>query len=451
MEEEINDLKEAGGEAIQKMSFDHWAYDWFLKIGVEKDYAQYLTVALDLVLLLIIALVVDLIIRKVILSFVKRYVKKSKNEYDDIFLEKRVFAGLGHIVPALIVYNTLPYILDGVALSASLVQKGITIYIIVVFLMVVARFLRAVEYIGLRTTRFQGKPISSYIQVFILVSYIVGGVFIVSMLVGKSPLAIITAFGAATAVILLIFRDTILGLVASIQISANDMVRLGDWVSMDKYGADGDVIEINLTTVKVRNWDKTITTVPTYAFISDSFKNWRGMQTMGVRRIKRALYIDLSTVKFVDDDLRNRFKKYERVREYVGKRQQEIDTYNQERNVDKEELLNGRHMTNLGVFRRYALAYLEEHPKIDQKETVMVRQLQPTETGLPLEVYCFSSDIAWENYEGIQSDIFDHLIAAASKFELRIFQNPTGADFNRIGGYPNDEKPQKAEELKEEE
>ncbi len=432
MEDEIEDLKEVKDQAMESLTLEHWAYDWFMELGASQDMANYLTIALDLVLLFLIAFVVDFIGRRVILSFVRSYVKKSKNEYDDVLYDKKVFTSLAHLLPAAIIYYALPYILEDLAISIVLIHKIITIYMIVVVLTVIARFLRAVEYIGLRTTRFQGKPISSYIQVFILLSYIVGGVLIISMLVGKSPLTIITAFGAATAVLLLVFRDAILGLVASIQISANDMVRLGDWVSMDKYGADGDVIEINLTTVKVRNWDKTITTVPTYAFIADSFKNWRGMETMGVRRIKRALHIDLSTVSFVDDEMRSRFIKFERIRGYVEKRQQEIDAYNKAQKVDKNELLNGRHMTNLGMFRRYALAYLEEHPKIDQKETVMVRQLQPSETGLPLEIYCFSSDIAWVNYEGIQSDIFDHLIAAAPKFGLRVFQNPSGADFGRL-------------------
>ncbi|MGB0176103.1 MAG: mechanosensitive ion channel family protein [Owenweeksia sp.] len=417
---------------MKQFNLEHWARDWFLEQGISEESASYLTLTLDVVLLIAISLLADFITRRVILGFVSSYVKRSKNDYDDIFLEKKVFTGLAHLAPALIIYYSLPWLLDDIALPIGLFQKLVSIYMIVIFLVVVARFLRSLEYIGLRTERFEGKPISSYIQVFILTSYIIGGILIISMVIGRSPLTILTAFGAATAVILLIFRDTILGLVASIQISANDMVRLGDWVSMDKFGADGDVIEINLTTVKVRNWDKTITTVPTYAFIADSFKNWRGMQAMGVRRIKRSINIDISSIQFVSDDMRDRFLKYERVRDFIKQRQSEIDQYNSETKADKSELINGRHMTNIGVFRRYALRYLEEHPKIDQKETVMVRQLQPTEEGIPLEIYAFSSDIAWVNYENIQSDIFDHLIAAVSKFDLRIFQNPSGADFKSL-------------------
>ncbi|HAD96599.1 MAG TPA: mechanosensitive ion channel protein MscS [Cryomorphaceae bacterium] len=417
---------------MKKFNLEHWAREWFLEQGVSEQAASYMTLALDVLLLIIISFIADFITRRIILGFVSSYVKRSKSEYDDIFLEKKVFTGLAHLVPALIIYYSLPWLLDDIAIPVALFQKLVSIYMIVIFLMVIARFLRSLEYIGLRTERFEGKPISSYIQVFILTTYIIGGILIISMIIGRSPLTILTAFGAATAVILLIFRDTILGLVASIQIAANDMVRLGDWVSLDKYGADGDVIEINLTSVKVRNWDKTITTVPTYSFIADSFKNWRGMQSMGVRRIKRSINIDISSIQFVSEEMRDRFMKYERVKDYVKQRQSEIDQYNSEAKVDKSELINGRHMTNIGVFRRYALRYLEEHPKIDQKETVMVRQLQPTEEGLPMEIYAFSNDIAWVNYENIQSDIFDHLMASVSKFDLRIFQNPSGADFKSL-------------------
>lgn len=420
---------------MKDFTLDNWIKNWLLENGLSQNSAFYLTLAIDVTVLLIICLIVDFIASRVVLNMVKSYVKKSRNTYDDIFLEKKVFQTLAHLLPAIIFWYSLPVIFQNVDVSLGWLRRGVTIYMIIMVLIVASRFLRSIEYIGLRSPRFHGKPVSSYVQVFLIVTYIVGGIFILSMLIGKSPLAILTAFGAATAVVLLIFRDTILGLVASIQISANDMVQLGDWVSMDKYGADGDVIEINLTTVKIRNWDKTITTVPTYAFISDSFKNWRGMQSMGVRRIKRSLNIDLSSVQFVTDEMRNRFCRYDRIKDYVTERQKEIDNYNLEAGVNKEELINGRHMTNLGVFRRYALNYLMENPKIDQKETIMVRQLQPTETGIPLEIYAFSNDIAWVNYENIQSDIFDHLIAAASKFDLRIFQYPAGSDLkllNRI-------------------
>lgn len=413
-------------------NINHWANDWLAAKGFEASTISYITLGIDILVVLLVSFVVDFIARRLILSYVTRYVNRSKNKYDDVFLEKKVFHGLAHIIPAVIIWNSLPWVFDGVDFSINLLHKAIIIYIVVLITGVTSRFLRAAEYIGLHSKRFEGKPISSYIQVGRIVLYIAAAIVIISMVVGKSPIAILTAFGAATAVILLIFRDSILGLVASIQISSNDMVKLGDWVSMDKYGADGDVIEINLTTVKVRNFDKTITTVPTYAFISDSFKNWRGMQSVGVRRIKRSINIDISSIKFVTNEMRDRFKTFARVSQYVVERQAEIDAYNEETGADTSELINGRHMTNIGVFRRYALNYLMAHPKIDQNETVMVRQLQPTEKGLPLEIYCFSSDIAWVNYENIQSDLFDHLLAAAERFELQIFQNPSGSDFRQL-------------------
>lgn len=413
---------------MEEFNLEHWAHDWFLEQGLNSTWASYLTLAIDVLFLLAVSLLVDFIVRRIILRIVKAYVDRSKNKYDDVFYEKRVFQSLGHIIPAIIVYNSIPWVFDGVNVSTEFLQKLVTVYVVINITITVNRFLKALQDIGHNMARFEGKPVNSIVQVFVIINYIISVVLILSLLIGESPLTILTGFGAATAVILLIFRDTILGLVASIQISANDMVRLGDWVSMEKYGADGDVIEINLTTVKVRNWDKTISTVPTYAFISDSFKNWRGMENLGVRRIKRSINIDLNTIQFVDDTMRKQFMKYEIVIDYLTERQQEIDSYNNEKGVDKSELLNGRHMTNVGVFRAYALHYLLKHPKIDQNETIMVRQLQPSEKGLPLEVYAFSNDIAWVNYENIQGDIFDHLISAVPKFGLKLFQNPTGGD-----------------------
>ena len=416
----------------EDINIDHWAHDWFLAKGISENVASYLTISLDIIILVLASAILDFIARRVILRTVKTYVKKSKNEYDDIFLEKKVFNALAHLFPAALTYYFIPYIFDDLSAYIGILQKGIIIYMVVIFLTVITRFFRSLEEIGLSSKRFEGKPVSSYIQLFILISYIVGIIFVLSMVIGKSPETILAGFGAATAIVLLIFRDTILGLVASIQISANDMVKLGDWVGLEKYGADGNVIEINLTTVKIKNWDKTITTVPTYAFISDSFKNWRGMESTGVRRIKRHIYIDVSSVKFVDKEMLDKFSNYERISDYLKDRQNEINKYNNEKQIDKSQIVNGRHMTNIGIFRNYALKYLEEHPKIDQKETVMVRQLQPSEKGIPLEVYAFSNDIAWVSYENIQSDIFDHLIAAVKMFDLEIFQNPTGSDFGKL-------------------
>lgn len=418
---------------MKDFNLEHWAYDWFTARGASSDWASYLTLGVDVIILFIVSGIADFITKRVILAFVKSYVKRTKNTYDDVFLDKKVFDSLSHIVPALIIYNSIPWLFDDTGISILWLQKIITIYLIAVMGLVVYRFLKALEYLGLHSSKFDGKPVSSYIQVFTILNAVVVGVLILSQLVGKSPATILTAAGAATAVVILVFRDSILGLVASIQISSNDMVKLGDWVSMDKFGADGNVIEINLTTVKVKNWDKTITTVPTYAFISDSFKNWRGMENTGVRRIKRSINIDLNSVAFADQKQLEKFDNYQLIKDYIADKNKEIEEHNAKRGADKKEWINGRHMTNIGVFRAYILSYIQNHPNIDQKETVMVRQLQPTDTGIPLEIYAFSNITAWVSYEGIQSDIFDHIMASAKFFDLKLFQSPAGSDFQRLG------------------
>lgn len=409
--------------------FEHWATGWVEGLGLQPWAVQFITLVIDSSLLIIGALIGAWLSRKVFLRIIKGIISRSKNTYDDYLLEHRVFDQLAYIVPVYIVKLLAPRVFIYFPQMGVFVERLATIIIIVILMVAVSRFLRAMGDLGSQLSWLKDKPVRSFVQVFNIVNYVIGGIVVVSFLIGTKPLNILGAFGALTAVLLLVFKDTILGLVASIQISANDMVKIGDWVSMDKYGADGDVTEINLTTVKVRNWDKTITTVPTYAFISDSFKNWRGMQSIGARRIKRSLMIDINTIRFLDSDLKANLSRVYFLREYIENRQQEIDEHNSSLDFDREILINGRNMTNLGVFRQYALTYLKNHPKVHQGETIMVRQLQPTEHGIPLEIYCFSNDIAWVNYENIQSDIFDHLLASIKQFDLRVFQDPSGYDF----------------------
>lgn len=422
------------------MELQHWAHDLFLEIGASEGLAKDLTLGLDILIILLVSVVADIVARRVIMRIVHRIVQRTKNDWDDIFYEQKVFKALGHILPALIISYSTDFVLGDFPKVLELIDEWVFIYIIVMISLTVSRTLRATQHIAQRSSYFEGKPVASFMQLFTIVNYIVAAVLILSQLIGKSPLTVLGAFGAGTAVLLLIFRDTILGLVASIQLSMNDMVRLGDWISMEKYGADGDVIEINLTTVKVKNWDKTITTIPTYAFVSDSFKNWRGMSNSGVRRIKRHILIDTNSIRFVDEPLLEKVKRYQIVRQYVDQRLKEINDYNEKNQVDKSSNINGRHMTNIGVFRQYAAEYIKRHPLVNDQETLMVRQLQPTETGLPLEIYCFSSTTAWVAYEGIMSDIFDHLLAAAPHFEIAIFQSPSGSDFSQLAGVSNLER-----------
>ena len=302
-------------------------------------------------------------------------------------------------------------------------------YLIIAGLVIVLAMLKVFEYVVAKSPVFADKPVASYFQLARIILYVTSGVLVFSVLLGKSPLYFLSAFGAISAIILLIFKDTILGLVASVQISSNDMVRVGDWVEMPKFNADGDVVAINLNTVKVQNFDKTITSIPTYYFITDSFKNWRGMQESGGRRIKRSLYINVRTIKFVDPETRERYKKYQLITDYVTQRQQQIEAFNKDRQIDTSELINGRRMTNIGVFRHYVEHYLRSLSTIRDDLTLLVRHLPVQDRGLPIEVYCFTNTTKWAEYESIQADIFDHLLAAAEYFDLEIYQQPSGSDF----------------------
>ncbi|MHC5000437.1 MAG: mechanosensitive ion channel family protein [Planctomycetota bacterium] len=364
----------------------------------------------------------------------------SKTQWDDALAKHHVFALLSHLVPAIIIYFFAPDFVINMQLAA-------VIYMIIIGMLVINAFLSSVVDIY-RTYEFARRtPIRGFMQVVKIVVFIAGGIIILGILVGRDPTKILAGFGAMTAVSMLIFKDAILGFVAGIQISANNMVHMGDWIAMPKYGADGDVIDITLTTVKVQNWDKTISTIPAYSLISDSFKNWRGMSESGGRRIKRAINLDMNTVRFCDETMLERLRKIQYLTEYIDSKKSEIDEHNKACNVIDTELVNGRRMTNVGTFRAYVIAYLknhpkinqnmtflvrQNHPKINQNMTFLVRQLQPTECGLPMEIYVFSSDKVWANYEAIQADIFDHILAVVPEFGLRVFQNPTGSDFSKL-------------------
>ena len=382
-----------------------------------------------LVAVLALAFVANFITKKIILRLINRLVKTTSTQWDDFLMQRGVFTLMSHLVPAIIIYYLAPTDLINMKIAAI-------IYMIVVGLLVVNAFLNSVVDIY-RTFEFARRvPIRGFMQVVKIVVFIAGGIMILGMVVGKNPTNILAGFGAMTAVLILIFKDAILGFVAGIQLSANNMVHIGDWIEMPKYGADGDVIDVSLTTVKVQNWDKTISTIPAYSLISDSFKNWRGMSESGGRRIKRPLNIDMNTVRFCDGAMLDKFRKIQYLTEYIDSKKREIDEHNNAANVDDSELVNGRRMTNIGTFRAYVIAYLKNHPKINQNMTFLVRQLKPTEYGLPIEIYVFCSDKVWANYEAIQADIFDHILAVVPEFGLRIFQNPTGSDFSNLVSMP---------------
>jgi miniconductance mechanosensitive channel len=411
---------------------NHWMSDWLLSLGLPLEIIPTVALGLDVCILVFVALLADVIAKRLVLRGVEKAVKKSSSTLDDIFFDKKVFDALAHLAPAIVIELGAPFVFEDYPSFTNGISKFIQLYTIVIVVWVVSSFLDALLELSHRNPYLKDKPMLSYIQLGKLISYCLAGVMMFSILFSKSPAVVLSAFGAAGAVLIFVFKDTILGLVASIQISVNDTLRVGDWVSMEKFNADGDVIKITLNTIEVQNWDKTISTIPAYAFVSDSFKNWRGMSESGGRRIKRSVHISLSSVKFCNQEMLNQFKKFQLLEDYISSRSDEVSKYNEDQKVDKTFPLNGRHLTNIGIFRVYAERYLQANTNIRKDMTCMVRQQAPSEVGIPLEVYCFTNTIEWIPYENIQSDIFDHLIATASLFELEVFQSPSGADFGQL-------------------
>ncbi len=403
----------------------HWIYEKLLGLGLSQGASEFLNLLILLLGSLILALLLDFIIWKILRLVTTTMARRSKTNFDDILVFNRVPRYIAHVIPLVLLLELIPLIFVDYPYWESLTLKTFQILGILLALQITKRVLRSVRDYLKTLPRFKDKPIESYVQVFMIFAWVTGILTIFAVMTGTTIWKFFTALGAASAIILLIFKDSILGLVASIQVSANDMVRIGDWITFQKYGADGDVIEINLATVKVQNFDKTITTIPTYALISDSFQNWRGMQEAGGRRIKRALVLRQETVRFLSGEDVERLKKIQLISDYLIQRNSKIQEYNQQQEADKSLAINGRNLTNLGVFRKYVETYLEKHSAINKKMTLMCRQLPPTPQGLPLEIYAFSSDKRWENYEYIMADIFDHLLAALPYFELEVFELPT--------------------------
>ncbi len=385
----------------------------------------------------IVAVAVILIIAYVSFWATKRYLvhvlellfKHSKNTWDDALVRHAFVKRLSYLIPTIIVYLSVDLLLPHQIFIAELIKRLGMAFFAVAIVWVLDSVLLAARDIYDRSELSQGKTIRGYTDAIKIIAYFLAGIFIIATITDQSPWGIISILGGFTVVLMLVFKDTILGFVASIQLSGHDMVRVGDWIEMGQYGADGDVIDVSIHTVKVRNWDKTITTIPTYALVTNSFKNWRGMSESGGRRIKRSLYIDMTSVRFCSDAMLTRFEKFEMLKDYLHNKNQELIEYNRERQTDTTQSINGRRQTNLGVFRAYIVAYLRNHPKIHQNMTFLVRHLEPTPHGLPIQIYVFSNDQVWANYEALQADIFDHILAAVEEFELRVFQNPTGYDF----------------------
>lgn len=410
---------------MKEQQWGHYLHDFLLEKGVSENYASWVNTIILLVLMLVLVYLLDFIIWKIIRVISARFANKTKTNFDDIAVTNRLPRHLAHILPLLLAFDLTPIVFYDFQYAENIAIKILMIIGVLLTLRIAQSLLRTVSDFLKTLPRFKDKPINSYIQVFMIFAWAAGVFAILAIITETDVWKFLTGLGAVSAVLLLVFRDTILGFVASIQVSINDMVRIGDWITFEKYGADGDVTEINLATVKVQNFDKTITTIPTYALISDSFKNWRGMQSAAGRRIKRAVIIKQKSIKFLTDTDIESLKKIELLTNYLKTQTDKIDASNKELGVDKSLLINGRNLTNLGVFRKYIQSYLENHPAINENMTMMTRQLAPTAQGIPLEIYAFSSDKRWVNYEYILADIFDHILAAVPYFELEVFELPT--------------------------
>ena len=397
--------------------------EFLISIGLKASVSDWTSVLTLVFLTLLIIFLLDYIIRKIIRVVFVKIANRSKTNFDDIMVKHKVPRNIAHFFPLIIAYKTMPNIFYEHISLRIVIEKFILVIGILFIVWGLSSVFRSIKDFFKSIERLKDKPIDSYIQVLMIFIWLTSIFAIFAVVSGISFWEFMAGLGTVSAVIILVFKDTILGFVASIQVSVNDMVRIGDWITFQKYGADGDVIEINLATVKVRNFDHTITTIPTYALISDSFKNWRGMTESNGRRIKRSLKIRMSSIRHLNSEDLKKLYKVNRIKDYISSKSKDIDDYNAKNIVDKSLLINGRNLTNIGVFRKYIESYVEEHSAINKDLMIMARQLEPNENGLPIEIYAFSNDKRWQNYEYIIADIFDHIIATSSTFDLEIYEH----------------------------
>jgi len=402
-----------------------WLYPLLRKMHLGDTLSSYISLIFNILILCFLAYIIYVVFRLVLVTILAIVAKKTKTKFDDLLVSNQTAKYIAHLIPFVFIYKSVPVILEHYVYWESMFGKLVGIYIILLSLWIIRSVLNAIKDYLKEQPRFSDKPIDSYIQVIMIVLWIYGIGVIISKLFEVDKTTLLGTLGAISAIVILIFRDTILGFVASVQVSLNDMVRIGDWITFDKYGADGDVIEINLATVKVRNFDNTTTTIPTYSLISDSFRNWRGMLDSDGRRIKRHILVKAKSIRFLTDDELDKMKRIQLISDYIDIRQTEISKYNKTYNVDKTLSINGRNMTNFGLFRKYITNYLEHYPGLNKNMILLCRQLQPTAQGIPLEIYTFSKDQRFEQYEYIMADIFDHIIASIVYFDLEIYEMPS--------------------------
>jgi len=384
--------------------------------------------AIQIAGILLLTIISYFITKKIIVTAVKKFVKSTKNKYDDILLNDKLLKRISYIPPIIILNQFTVFQSE----FDNVLDNVLEAVIILIFVLSINTILDALVEISMRIEKYKTRPVKTYAQVLKIIISIIAGIFIIALLLNKDPWGLLAGLGAFSAIVLLIFKDTILSFVASIQISNYDLVKIGDWIEVPSLGVDGDVMDMALHTIKVRNFDKTITTVPTNQLIQISFKNWRGMQETGGRRIKRSINIDISSIKFCDSEMLDRFKKFQLISDYIEDKKKEIEKFNDEEGFDTSQLINGRRLTNVGTFREYLKAYLKHRKDIDKGLTFLIRQLKPGPDGLPIEIYVFANTTDWAKYEDIQSDIFDHILSVVPEFDLKVFQNPTGSDFKKL-------------------
>jgi miniconductance mechanosensitive channel len=387
-------------------------------------------------ILLLVAIMADLVAKRLLLVAVRAVVTRTRSAWDDALVAHKVFARLAQIVPAIIIYAGIGLVPDYPDAVEQVVRNVVRAYMILMLVLTLTALLSAANQIYEGRPESSGRPIKGFVQLAQVAIYILGAILLIAVLIDRSPVVLLSGLGALAAVLLIVFRDTLLSLVASVQLTGQDMIRVGDWLEVPQFGADGDVIDVALYTVTVQNWDKTITKIPTHRLISDSFKNWRGMAESGGRRIKRSINVDFNSIRFLSDEEVQRFTGFALLKDYIKAKEAELKAYNDALHAPGKSGVNLRRLTNIGTFRAYIYNYLKHHPKIHERMTLIVRQLQPGTEGLPMEIYCFSNDTQWAAYEGIQDDIFDHVFAIAPEFGLRLYQRPAGADLKEIGVEP---------------
>lgn len=399
-----------------------------LQYGVSENLSLLASKLLAIGIIIIICFIADRITKKVLFRILESHIMKTKNKWDDMLLENNTLDVIGRIPAALVIYAFAPVF----PTFEVWIRRIAFIYILINVTSVIFRILDSLNDILREHPTFKTRPTKGYIQVVKIILGVIVIIIVVSVLMNRSPLLLLSGLGAATAVLMLIFQNSLLGFVASIQLSSNNMVEIGDWIDMPAHNANGDVLDISLHTVKVQNWDKTITTIPTHLLISESFKNWKGMQESGGRRIQRSIYIDVNSIKFVDEDMLERLEEIQLIKDYIKNKKIELDKYNKDISIDEENIVNYRHLTNIGTFRVYIEEYIKSHPKINENMTRVVRQLQQTDKGVPIEIYAYANQVAWHDYEHIQSDIFEHILSIVHEFDLRIYQSPTGHDIKYV-------------------